>query len=145
MCFGYNWYTNCIFASRSAHQSPNNQYLYGSGWATPGRELHKQPWVEAVMDNFHSKQSKWEHQLCIVCHELWLARVCSRDSESTHQCTRCKRDKGEPKLYSLENEISHHVCKDLLKSRNVDCTCMPNHVCLSQAWWSTWVHAGTCC
>lgn len=89
MYFGYNWYTNCIFASWSAHQSPKDQYLYGSGWATPGHELHKQPWEEAAMDNFHAKQRKWEHQLCIVCHELWLTRACSRDRESTYQCTRC--------------------------------------------------------
>ena len=29
--------------------------------------------------------------------------MCFRYSENTYQCTRCKRDKGEPKLYSLEN------------------------------------------
>lgn len=71
-----------IYASRSAHQSPKDQYLYGSVWATPGHELHKQPWVEAAMDNFHAKQSNWEHRLCIVCYELWPTR-CVLDTVKT--------------------------------------------------------------
>ena len=54
------------------------------------------------MNNFHKKQSKWEHQLCIVCHELWPTRVSLKDDESTYQC---KRDKGRPNLYSMENDM----------------------------------------
>ena len=57
------------------------------------------------MNSFHTKQNRWEHRLCIVCHELWPTRVCLKDCESTYQCTRCKRDKGEPKQYSVENDM----------------------------------------
>lgn len=72
------------------------------GWATHGEELHTQPWVQAAMNDFHSK---WEHRLCTVCHELWPTQVCLKDKESTYQCTRCKRDKKEPKVYSVENNM----------------------------------------
>ena len=95
----------CNFlSSRSSQQTVKHQYLYENGWAAPGQQLHEQPWVEAAMNNFHVKQSKWEHRLCIVCHELWPTRVCLND-ETTYQCTRCKRDKGKPKLYSVENDM----------------------------------------
>ena len=88
-----------------SQQSTKHQYLYEGGWATPGQELHTQPCVEKAMNSFHTKQNRWEHRLCIVCHELWPTRVCLKDCESTYQCTRCKRDKGEPKQYSVENDM----------------------------------------
>ena len=96
--------TRNFLSSRSSQQTVKHQYLYENGWAAPGQQLHEQPWVEAAMNNFHVKQSKWEHRLCIVCHELWPTRVCLND-ETTYQCTRCKRDKGKPKLYSVENDM----------------------------------------
>ena len=96
--------TRNFLSSRSSQQTVKHQYLYANGWAAPGQQLHEQPWVEAAMNNFHVTQSKWEHRLCIVCHELWPTRVCLND-ETTYQCTRCKRDKGKPKLYSVENDM----------------------------------------
>ena len=98
-------YNGCNFSFRRSQKSAKDKYLYERGWVTPGQDLHTQPWVETAMNIFHTRQSKWEHRLCIVCHELWPTRVCLKGDESAYQCTRCKRDKGEPKLYSVENDM----------------------------------------
>ncbi len=74
------------------------------GWCNPELELHCQPWVKEAMDHFHVKLNKWEHQLCTVCHELWPTRVPLKDGEM-YVCTRCKRDKSEPNLYSEGNDM----------------------------------------
>lgn len=42
--------------------------------------------------------------MCSVCHELWPTCV-AFNSCSVYMCTRCKRDKDQPKQYSAENDM----------------------------------------
>ena len=57
------------------------------------------------MESFHDKQVTWEHRLCTIYHEIWPTRTCLNDDQATFVCTRCKRDKGEPKQFSEENNM----------------------------------------
>lgn len=91
---------------RSEVTVTKQKYLHEESWCNPEHELHNQPWVKETMDNFHLKQSKWEHHLCTVCHELWPTRLTLYDE--AYVCTRCKHDKIEPKLYSEANDNFMH-------------------------------------
>lgn len=51
------------------------------------------------MKKFHEHVNKWEQRLCIMCHEIWL----TKPTPDPFTCTRCKRDKHNPKLYSSGN------------------------------------------
>ena len=93
-----------LLFSTSCEES-KHQYLHEMGWAEDEHGLHTQNWVQAAMNTFHSKQAKWEHQLCSTCHELWPTQVCARAKDSSFECTRCKRDKKNPKLYSADNDM----------------------------------------
>ena len=42
---------------------------------------------------------------CKVCCEAWPLNVSSRKSEANFLCTRCVRDKGNPKKFSSENNM----------------------------------------
>ena len=48
------------------------------GWKEFHQKLHNQPWQQQAMHEFHTKQTKWCHYLCTVCHELWPTRVVVR-------------------------------------------------------------------
>lgn len=91
-------------SSRNDLMQTKHSYLHEKGWRNPEHELHSQPWVKEAMDNFHTKQSKWRQELCNVCHEIWPTRVDISTSEE-YICTRCKRDKAVPKLYSCANDM----------------------------------------
>ena len=67
-----------LLFSTSCEES-KHQYLHEMGWAEDEHGLHTQNWVQAAMNTFHSKQAKWEHQLCSTCHELWPTQVCARE------------------------------------------------------------------
>jgi len=82
--------------------STRHQYLHEKGWADSQTELHEQVWVKTTMTNFHQKQTKLKHQLCIVCHEMWPTQT---QPKYSFTCTRCKRDKGQPKRFSSENDM----------------------------------------
>ena len=84
----------------------------------PDEELHKQPWVTAAIHKFHVKQCKWEQKLCMVCHELWPSRVGANHEPHLYKCTRCKRDKGMPKLYSVENDMDQGTVPPCLQGRS---------------------------
>ena len=93
--------------NRSARQGQQchtkQDYLYNNGWKDPSETLHSQPWVKAAMKTFHTKQKVWQNKLCSICHELWPTRTSL--SEQPYVCTRCKRDKKDPKLYSADNDM----------------------------------------
>lgn len=99
----------------NAQPSTRYQYLHEKGWANSQTGLHEQPWVKGTMSKFHERQSKWEHQLCNVCHEVWPTQTCLKDDTSTYTCTRCKRDKGNPKRYSSENDMDPGVVPECLQ------------------------------
>ena len=78
------------------------QYL-SNRWKTAEQPLHQQQWVQNEMAKFHSSINSLEHRECVTCKEAWptkqgltLARL---------ECLRCKRVKGNPKLYSQENDM----------------------------------------
>ena len=81
------------------------QYLFEDGWKTSPTPHHQQTWVHDSMRSFHVDQSKWQHRMCIVCHEVWPTMTCLQTDPSQFACTRCKRDKHNPKLYSDENDM----------------------------------------
>ena len=56
------------------------------------------------MTAFQDKQQKWTHRLCQVCHETWTTRVSL--TTQMYVCTRCKRDKRTPKLFSTREQNS---------------------------------------
>ncbi len=101
-----------IARAASRHHSPfrqvqmtSHQYFFEDGWVTSRLPHRQQPWVSTAMQTFHTKQRKWEQRLCMVCHEVWPMRTCLDADPSTYVCTRCKRDKGETKRYSKENDM----------------------------------------
>ena len=77
-----------------------HHYLHNNGWKSGA--LHNQQWVKKAMDTFHTKQKMWQNKLCSICHELWPTRI----SQQPYICTRCKRDKSDPKIYSAENDMN---------------------------------------
>ena len=95
---------NSVQSGRSEMTMTKHQYLHRKGWCDPDCKLHCQPRVKETMDNFHTKQTKWQHHLCSVCHELWPTRV-AVNTPDAYICTRCKRDKREPKQYSDANDM----------------------------------------
>ena len=97
---------------KSSNSDSRLNYLHNDGWCTFDQELHQQPWTNEAMSCFHLQQSKWQHRLCSVCHELWPTRV--SDKSSVYMCTRCKRDKGEPKIYSEDNDMNPGNIPDCL-------------------------------
>ena len=83
-------------------QNTRDQYL-SNGWRTAEQPLRQQQWVQNEMAKFHSSINSLEHRECVTCKEAWptkqgltLARL---------ECLRCKRVKGNPKLYSQENDM----------------------------------------
>ena len=78
-------------------------YLHEEGWTDSLQPLHQQPWVRDAMAAFQHKQQKWEHRQCQVCRETWPTRVTL--TAQPYVCTRCKRDKRAPKLFSAENDM----------------------------------------
>ena len=96
---------HCIQQSNSEGFLTKEKYLYERGWANQQNKLHERPWVEKTMSNFHINQTKWDHRLCTVCHELWPTRTNLKEDADQFICTRCKRDKSNPKRYSKENDM----------------------------------------
>ena len=95
-----------IFSLRSGSSGiSREEYLNTSVWADHHHLHHEQPWVVSAMQSFHDKQLKWEHRLCSVCHEVWPTRACLDHSQATFVCSRCKRDKQEPKKISAQNDM----------------------------------------
>lgn len=92
--------------------STRHQYLHEKGRATES-QLHKQPWVKNAMTHFHQKQQKLQHQLCTVCHEIWPTPTKPKDDFT---CTRCKRDKGQSKRFSSENDMDPGPVPECLKN-----------------------------
>lgn len=72
-----------------------------------------QPWVQNTMACFHQKQQKLQHQLCRTCHEIWPTPT---KPNGDFTCTRCKRDKGQPKCFSRENEIDPGPVPECLRN-----------------------------
>ena len=65
--------------------------------------LHQQQWVQDEMAKFHSSINSLEHRQCVTCKEAWPTK--QGFSLARFECLRCKRDKGNPKLYSQENDM----------------------------------------
>ena len=79
------------------------QYLHNDRWKDPSQTLCSQQWVKTAMKSFHDKQKRWQNKLCNICHELWPTWTSL--SEEPYVCTRCKRDKKDPKLFYAENDM----------------------------------------
>ena len=50
------------------------------------------------------QQSKWEHNLCTVCRELWPTRVTTKNCD-VYVCIRCKRGIVKLKQYFRDNDM----------------------------------------
>lgn len=92
--------------------SAKHKYLHEVGWAS-GSKLHEQPWVQSAMNNFQRKQEELKHQLCTVCHEVWPTIT---KPKHIFICTHCKRDKGQPKRFSSQNDMDPGPVPECLKS-----------------------------
>ena len=55
------------------------------------------------MANFHRAMNKLEHRRCVTCKEAWPTN--NGLILQIFECLRCKRDKGNPKLFSQENDM----------------------------------------
>ena len=65
----------------------------------------------AKMAKFHSDLAALELSKCSICLERSHAKKCLFQNSEQSVCTRCKRDKSSPKLYSSENNmdpVQHH-------------------------------------
>ena len=95
----YSCVTTTAVASGQTQVVTKHDYLHEGGWKDPSLFHHKQPWVKSEMKKFHEHVNKWEQRMCIVCHEIWP----TKPTPDPSSCTRCKRDKHNPKLFSSEN------------------------------------------
>ena len=59
------------------------------------------------MANFHRAMNKLEYRQCVTCKEAWPTN--NGLTLQIFECLRCKRDKGNPKLFSQENDM-HPGC-----------------------------------
>jgi len=59
-------------------------------------------WVQGKLDTFHAKMSSLSFSHCSCCNEL-IPSIKLTSSGSV--CSRCSRDKQEPKLYSAANNM----------------------------------------
>ena len=57
------------------------------------------------MRSFRDYVSKWENRLCVVCHKVWPTQ-CTKGPPEAYTCTRCKRDKHVPNLFSFSNDMN---------------------------------------
>ena len=83
-------------------QNTHEQYL-SNGWRTAEQPLHQQQWVENEMTKFHGSINSLEHRQYVTCKEAWPTK--QGLTLARFECLRCKRDKGNPKLYSQENDM----------------------------------------
>ena len=77
--------------------------IFPKGWRNAEQPLHEQQWVQTEMANFHRAMNKLEHRQCVTCKEAWPTN--NGLTLQIFECLRCKRDKGNPKLFSQENDI----------------------------------------
>ena len=71
-----------------------------SSWRSWNTSAFKQK-VQANLVRFHGEISKLHFSECDVCREAWPSmKVCVQGELSI--CNRCQRDKGLPKLFSIE-------------------------------------------
>ena len=72
-----------------------------SSWRSRNTNAFKQK-VQANLVRFHREISTLHFPECDVCREAWPSmKVCVQGELSI--CNRCQRDKGLPKLFSIEN------------------------------------------
>ena len=55
------------------------------------------------MAKFHRSMNSLEYRQCVTCKETWPTK--QGLTLARFECLRCKRDKGNPKLYSQENDM----------------------------------------
>ena len=85
-------------------QDQNNRDSYlSNGWRNAEQPLHEQQCVQTEMANFHRTMNKLEHRQCVTCKEAWSTN--NGLTLQTFECLRCKRDKGNPKLFSQEKDM----------------------------------------
>ena len=90
---------------RQQLQDPQNtlaEYL-SNGWQTNEQNLHQQQWVHNEMAKFLSSMNSLGHRQFVICKETWLTK--QGLTLAKFECLRCKREKGNPKLYSQENDM----------------------------------------
>ena len=59
------------------------------------------------MAKFHSSINSLEHRKCVTCKKAWPTK--QGLTLARFKCLRCKGDKGNPKLYSQENDMDPGV------------------------------------
>ena len=84
-------------------QELNRDDCLSNGWRDTDQPLHKQQWVQNEMKHFHTTMNSFQHQQCITRKETWPTKQTL--PFPNFQCLRCKRDKGNPKLFSQENDM----------------------------------------
>ena len=92
---------NCS-TSTDTTQEINGQSYYSNFDADCSEPLAKQHWVHQNMTNFQ-KQMQYKIFKCTVCCEAWPSNVAHRSKNFI--CSRCKSDKRNPKLFSVENDM----------------------------------------
>lgn len=65
--------------------------------------VHEQNQVQVNMNNFH-KSNKYSIFQCTVCSEAWPLKSTQMNARN-YQCSRCTRDKQQPKKFSKENNM----------------------------------------
>ena len=119
-------------------QDQNNRDSYlSNGWRKAEQLSHEQQWVQTAMANFHRTMNKLEHRQCVTCKEAWPTN--NGLTLQIFECLRCKRDKGNPKLFSQENDMDPDGLSTALQGLtdievNAYRKSFPNYVRLSETW-----------
>jgi len=87
--------------ARHDHQSTKEDYLESFDSSANG-PLHEQHFTKANMKKFHEDIRMFNSQHCVICKELWPTKD---QVVEVYTCSQCKKDRGLPKLFSVENDM----------------------------------------
>lgn len=102
--------TNSISADPQSISGYRNSFLDQQTYlhqfdSTAHGHIHEQKWARTNMEKFH-KSMKLKITLCVVCCEAWPLPLNSRKQKlKTFICSRCTRDKGNVKKFSVQNNM----------------------------------------
>ena len=102
--YGQNYVIQSNERQQELHdlQNTSDEYL-SNEWRTADQPLYQQEWVQSEMGKFHSSMNNLEHRQCVTCKETRPTK--QGLALPRYECLRCKRDKGNPKLFSQENDM----------------------------------------
>ena len=87
-----------------SHRRKKSNIASGTFKKNSKKNVSKEEKCQHQMKLFHNSLQRKIFQ-CTICFEAWPLKITSKKSGKNYICTRCIRDKGSPKKYSIENNM----------------------------------------